>query len=92
MAEFEIIKEYESLLPNLKIKVVDGSGASGTTYDTDMDATNGAGAEFKEIFDAYAVVDATGVKAQCSWSASTGVVTIGDIGAAVQFKLFIVGK
>lgn len=92
MTEFEIIEKYESLLPNLKILVVDGSGASGTEYDTDMDASNGAGAEFKEIFDAYAVVDETGVKAQCSWDDSTGVVTVGDTGTAVQFKLFIVGK
>ena len=90
MAEITVIEKYPSLAANVKTLIIDGSGNSGDTYDTDMDTF--ADAEFKEIHDAYAVVDATAVKAQCAWSASTGIITIGDTGAATDFKLFIVGK
>jgi hypothetical protein len=91
MAEITVIEKYPSLAANVKTLIIDGSGATSGTYDTDMDTF--ADAEFKEIHDAYTVSDTGAVKAQATYSQTTGIVTIGNLGlGGPQFKLFIVGK
>ena len=54
------------------------SPTTGLTYDTDLDATNGKGAEFKEIMSAV-LYDPTNGLTECTWSASTGVITLGTV-------------
>lgn len=51
--------------------------ATGDTYDTNMDATDGRAALFREIFDAvYTTVEQ---RVDCTWSNTTGVVTLGTV-------------
>lgn len=86
------VAKYTSLLPaGLKIVVIDASGTTGNTYDTYLDATNGVGAEFKEIYDAYQVLD-TGGRTDATYVASTGIITIANMGTATDFKLIIIGR
>lgn len=58
--------------------------SSSYTYDTNMDATNGRGAEFREIFDAKITSSTGSYHVDCTFSNSTGIVTLGTIGAAIQ--------
>lgn len=72
----------------LKKVVIIGTAATATnnTVDTNLDATDGKGALFTKITDAYHV-GLTGTRVDASWNNSTGIVTIGTVAgtpAAVQ--------
>jgi len=54
------------------------SPTTGLTYDTALDATDGKGAEFKEIY-AAVLFDATNGLTECTWDASTGIITLGTV-------------
>lgn len=78
----------------LKIVAIrtDAAANTGFTYDTNMDASDGRGVEFSEIFDAYHV-GATGTRVNASLSNSTGVVTLGTVaGGPASVQLIIIGK
>ena len=52
---------------------------STNTYDTNMDVADGRGAEFSEIFSArFNTSDGT-ESVNCTWSVSTGIITIGTV-------------
>jgi len=50
---------------------------TSNTYDTNMDATDGRGAMFREIFDASFSCPTS--RNDCTWSNSTGIVTLGTV-------------
>lgn len=79
MTEITTTAKYESWNNDVKELVVacNNTPTTGETYDTDMDATNGRGAEFREIFDA--VFTCPTERVDCTFSNSTGIVTLGTV-------------
>ncbi len=77
-------------LKKLVIRTTDAADTSHT-FDTNMDASDGRGAEFEKIVDAYHV-GLTGTRVDASWNNSTGVVTLGAVsGGAAAVTLVIEG-
>lgn len=82
MTEITVASKYEGWNGEVKtIVLVAGTTTplTGYTYDTDMDATNGRAAQFREIFDAEYVLNSGSEHVDCTFSNSTGIVTIGAI-------------
>lgn len=75
----------------LKKMVIKGTSATetGDTYNTNMDATDGRGADFEEIFDAYHVGE-TGTRVDASWDASTGIVTLGTVSGSPDVVYLVI--
>ena len=65
---------------------------TGYTYDTLMDATDGRAAEFSEIFSAVFMNNAGGTSnnVSCSWSSSTGIVTLGTIATSPSVGYLVI--
>ena len=84
MTAVTVSSTYEGNFPGDIKEVVlalSTSPATGYTYDTLMDATNGRGAMFREIFSAKftKLAGSEAADTEPSWDASTGIVTLGII-------------
>jgi len=93
MVVIVVSKRMESINDGIKkIAIVTSAAANtGHTYDTLMDATDGRGAMFERILDAYHI-GTTGTRVDASWSNSTGIVTLGTVAAgAATVNVFIDG-
>lgn len=95
MAAVTISKKLEAFNGSFKelILVLSGTPDTGDTYDTNLDATDGRGADFKAIYEALYVTATGSERVNCTWSNSTGVVTIGTVSSAsTTGTLHIVGE
>ena len=93
MTDIVVAEKIETLNGQLKTIYIQTSAAanSGHTYDTKLDASDGRGAEFTKIIDAYHV-GVTGTRVDASWVEATGIVTLGTVsGGAVAVRLVILG-
>lgn len=64
----------------------------GYTYDTKMDATDGAGAMFREIFsvDFYRLSGNVAADTKPSWDSSTGIITLGTITTPISTGTLVI--
>lgn len=97
MAAVTVSEKLESWNDDVKTLTLklSNSPATGDTYDTNLDATDGRGAEFREILGAefYQAANQNAANTKPSWNASTGVVTLGTITTTpATGTLVIVGK
>jgi len=86
-------KTMVSVNDGLKVVSIVASAAADDsfTYDTKTDATDGRGAIFEKIMDAYHI-GTTGTRVDASWVNSTGIVTVGTVsGGPATVNLFVVG-
>jgi hypothetical protein len=81
-----------AVVGDLKIVVIktDANAATGHTIDLNMDVADGRGCAFKEILSTY-LQNETGTNvASCTYSVSTGIVTLPSISTGIH-KVTIVG-
>ena len=83
MTDVTVSKINESWTGDIKILTIElsDSPATGYTYDTLLDATDGKGAKFKQILtaDFFKLGGSEAADTRPSWVAATGVVTLGTI-------------
>lgn len=81
MTAITVSNTYIGVNGSIKEMVIHASSTPDTsyTYDTDMDATNGRGSEFREIFEATYNTSTGSEHVNCTWSNSTGIVTLGTL-------------
>ena len=94
MTDIVVAEKLVSVAGDIKRVIIQTSSAADTghTYDTNMDAANGRGAEFKKIYNAYHV-GLTGTQVAASWNNSTGIITLGTVaGGPAVVNLVIEGK
>jgi len=61
----------------VKISIVKSTATTdAATYDTNMDATDGKGADFSEIFSAVVSDTVAGAGTPCAYSNTTGIITL----------------
>ena len=89
----EVIETWrkEAVYGELKKVVILGDSATATGYeiDTDLDITDGRGALFSYITDAYHV-SLTGTRVDASWVAATGVVTLGTVASTPESVVIVI--
>lgn len=86
MADITEVTKYEGWNGEIKELVVKANEtpSTGETYDTNADAADGRGAEFREIFDAKYVTSTGSEHVDCSFVQSTGIVTLGTISTPTE--------
>jgi len=97
MTDVTVSKKYESWNDNIKTVTLDlsSSPATGYTYDTNLDATDGRGSVFRKILGAefYKLAGSEAADTKPSWVAATGIVTLGTITTTpATGTLVIIGK
>lgn len=76
----ETLESWNGDIKEVTLKL-SSSPATGYTYDTNLDATDGRGAVFREILSAdfFKLGGSEAADTRPSWVAATGIVTLGTI-------------